>query len=606
MLGGRSGNRGKCAQPCRLPYDICMDHKALRNDTQYPMSLKDLCAIQHIPELIRAGIDSFKIEGRMKKPEYAAGVTAVYRKVIDAYYESGCKQGNGAVDAEDMHVLRSLYIRSEVQDGYYFRHNGREMITHAAPGYNGSDEEILQKIRSRYLLQEPKLPLRMYARFYEGKPASLTVCSGDVWTDVSGDIVTKALKRPVSRENIIDGLSAVGETNFRLEELTADVQDGIFYPLKGIKDLRRQAVEQLVRLMEEKNCPGLEKRKSSRTAEDDIVGAAENMPFTEGTPFTEGAPFEKGGDYAKEGISAKAAGYRVLLTKKEQLLAFLETGMHAARIYLDADMCAGSDEWKRLLERIGKEHGHTEVFLVLPHVIRDRDEAFLEGIFHVLPNADGCMVRNMEGYAWLRERGYSGPVCGDAGVYVWNRENVRFWENKLSGLCIPYELSAGEQKSLSGSSGRAFWEQMIYGYLPMMVTANCLAGTGGACSKKGQTGDQTRHAGGFGGRLPESEKRQFALRDRYQKEFPVYINCRHCYNVIYNSVPLSLHEKVVSYAGRVTSQTGETVFRLDFTIETPEEVKKTLRFFERLANGEKTDLLPYASYTTGHEKKGAD
>ncbi|MBD5461171.1 MAG: U32 family peptidase, partial [Lachnospiraceae bacterium] len=566
MLGGRSGNRGKCAQPCRLPYEICMDHKALRNDTQYPMSLKDLCTIQHVPELIRAGIDSFKIEGRMKKPEYAAGVTSVYRKVIDAYYENGCKPGNSAVNAEDMHILRSLYIRSEVQDGYYFRHNGGEMITRSAPGYNGSDEEILQQIRSRYLLHEPKLPLRMYARFYEGQPAVLTVCSGDVWTDVSGDVVTRALKRPVSRENIMDGLSAVGETNFRLEELTADVQEGIFYPLKAIKDLRRQALEQLNRLIEVKNCPGLGKRKRSRPAGEDIVEPAERAAF------------------AKESVSAKEAGYRVLFTKKEQFLAFLETGMHAARIYLDADMCAEPDEWKRLLENAGKEHGHTEVFLVLPHVIRDRDEAFLEGIFSVLPAADGCMVRNMEGYAWLREKGYTGSVCGDAGVYVWNRETVRFWKNRLSGLCIPYELSAGEQKDLSGGLGHAFREQVVYGYLPMMVTANCMAKTGGACPGKGE----------------------FALRDRYKKEFPVYINCRHCYNVIYNSVPLSLHEKVAVRAGRVTSHVGETAFRLDFTIEKPEEVKQTLRFFERLANGEKAQLPPYAPYTTGHEKKGAD
>lgn len=578
MLGGRSGNRGKCAQPCRLPYDICMDKTTLRNNIQYPMSLKDLCTIRHIPELIAAGIDSFKIEGRMKKPEYTAGVTAVYRKAIDTYYE----QGRCTVSEEDMHLLKSLYIRSEIQDGYYFRHNGSEMVTHTAPGYTGSDEEVLERIRCSYLRQEPKLSVRMYGRFYEGEPAYLAVSCGNVQAQIRGDVVSKAQKRPVSRQNVLDGLSAIGGTAFAIEELNVDVQEGVFYPLKSIKDLRRQALETLTRMIEEKNCPGLKMRKAAVPAKTDAVSRKADAAFKESGWIRR--PPER---------QAKENGYRALFMKKEQLFAFLETGIHVSRIYLDVDMCADPGEWKKILKRTGNacaghEKGNTEIFIVLPHIIRERDADFLQRMLPVFRESDGCMVRNMEGYAWLRKQAYKGAVCGDAGICVWNRETVRFWESRLSGLCMPYELSGREQRDLlvevpdlQSSSGHGFWEQAVYGYLPVMVTANCMAKTGGVCRGTGQA---------------ESD---FTLRDRYKMIFPVSINCRHCYNVIYNSVPLSLH-------GKAASGMGKTAQRLDFTIETPEEVKETLRFFERLSDGEREVAPPYTSYTTGHEKRGAD
>lgn len=126
ILGGRSGNRGRCAQPCRLPYEM-YDGAERFLMKGYPLSLKDMCTLEYLPKLLSAGIDSFKIEGRMKRPEYAAGVTAIYRKYIDRYYREGAERYQ--VDSADMDRLRGLYIRSEIQTGYYERHNGKEMIT---------------------------------------------------------------------------------------------------------------------------------------------------------------------------------------------------------------------------------------------------------------------------------------------------------------------------------------------------------------------------------------------------------------------------------------------------------------------------------------------
>ena len=136
ILGGRSGNRGRCAQPCRLPYQV-FDGKKRLLENAYPLSLKDMCTVEYLPALLETGIDSFKIEGRMKRPEYAAGVTAVYRKYIDLYHKEGASEFH--VDPADMEKLRGLYIRSEIQTGYYTRHNGKEMVSLKNPGYSGSN-----------------------------------------------------------------------------------------------------------------------------------------------------------------------------------------------------------------------------------------------------------------------------------------------------------------------------------------------------------------------------------------------------------------------------------------------------------------------------------
>ncbi|MCD7739553.1 MAG: U32 family peptidase, partial [Lachnospiraceae bacterium] len=169
VLGGRSGNRGRCAQPCRLPYSV--EGENLHRRESYPLSLKDMCTINHIPELIQAGMSSFKIEGRMKKSEYAAGVTAIYRKYIDLYYEQPDRPLR--ISREDREILNRLYIRSDARDGYLFRHSGQEMITAGKPGYEEVPQELLYQIRGKYLGKRLTWPVSMKAEFAAGQPAKL-------------------------------------------------------------------------------------------------------------------------------------------------------------------------------------------------------------------------------------------------------------------------------------------------------------------------------------------------------------------------------------------------------------------------------------------------
>lgn len=134
MIGGRSGNRGQCAQPCRLSY------AAGKEQARDILSLKDLCTIQAIPDLIRSGIDSFKIEGRMKQPEYVSAVTGMYRKYVDIYLASG---GEGFhVSEKDIRELERAYQRRGYCDGYYYRHNGKEMLSLKRPKQEERTERI--------------------------------------------------------------------------------------------------------------------------------------------------------------------------------------------------------------------------------------------------------------------------------------------------------------------------------------------------------------------------------------------------------------------------------------------------------------------------------
>ena len=206
ILGGRSGNRGRCAQPCRLPYSILTDGRD--RGQCYPLSLKDMCTAEHIPRLIQAGIDSFKIEGRMKKPEYTAGVTEVYRRCIDRYFKLCAQSGpqkaaeTFQVEKEDRELLHSLYIRSETQDGYYFRHGGRSMVTVSSPAYSETREEVRREIRERHLETPLKLPVTIRAEFLPGKPACVVLERQGIRACAMGEIVDRAKNRPISQEEV--------------------------------------------------------------------------------------------------------------------------------------------------------------------------------------------------------------------------------------------------------------------------------------------------------------------------------------------------------------------------------------------------------------------
>ena len=252
ILGGRSGNRGRCAQPCRLPYRIGNGRE------QYPLSMRDMCTIKLIPQLIEAGIDSFKIEGRMKKPVYAAGVTAIYRKYIDLYYED---PEHYHVQEKDMEMLNALYIRSEIGDGYYHRHNGKEMISLDSPAYSPTDEKLMQLIEQEYLEKKPAVDANAEITLIAGKPAELKLNASGVETVCKGAVVQTARRQPLSGDKVVGQIQKSGNSNIRIKDVNVNMQGDVFMPIGDLNELRRNAVFSIERELIRENGLLYEERK---------------------------------------------------------------------------------------------------------------------------------------------------------------------------------------------------------------------------------------------------------------------------------------------------------------------------------------------------------
>lgn len=241
-LGGRSGNRGRCAQPCRLSYTVGYGNKYIKKeDVQYPLSLKDMCTITCIDKLIEAGIDSFKIEGRLKSPEYVAGVTSIYRKYIDQYFD----EGRIKVDKKDVDILSKLYMRSQLSEGYYFRHNSDEMITKLNPSYNESNEDINNIIKEQYLKPVEKIKVYGVVTLVPGEAASIILKCNEAVIYCDGETVLEAQNRPLTEDDVVKQLMKTGESLFEFEKIEVQMEDNCFMPVKCLNELRRNAFESL-------------------------------------------------------------------------------------------------------------------------------------------------------------------------------------------------------------------------------------------------------------------------------------------------------------------------------------------------------------------------
>ena len=616
LIGGRSGNRGRCAQPCRLPYRL--DGKT---GESYPLSLKDMCTVEILPELIRSGIDSLKIEGRMKSPEYAAGVTAIYRKYIDRYY--GNPSAEWSVEPQDMEKLRALYIRSGISEGYYHRVNGREMITLDSPAYSGRDGELAEQIRKEYLEGDFRLPVLAKAVLKKGAPAMLTLrMEGAVSHEVSvtGDTVQEAKKQPLDAEAVKRQLGKTGNTPFCIEDTDLELQmeGDVFLPVKALNDLRRIACGKLEDAViagygsdtsPRRSCgrenpeAGKAESEKAETRKEESEKAETRKEESEkaetGKEETGKAESEnpgiirrkRGGAEMRSGKSGRKTeqkcGIHVSAVTKEQCMAAVN--QKAERLYVPSGLCGGEAWLWDLKERCG---GETGIYLALPHIIRAKDGEFLDCMERLLGGTlfDGVLVRNPEEWYWLVEtfgKGWDKQVVSDAGLYQWNPRAARVFGEFADEHYLPHELNFHEIRELVEATPETEWAAVVYGRIPMMVTANCIVKTGTGCRP---------YTGGKNGRSEPFEP----LTDRYRKVFPVYTDCTHCYNVVYNSLPLSLHQDMEKLAGM-----GIHSFRLDFTTEIGNDVDRVVSYFQGVLNGS-GEMPPYREYTKGHMKRGVE
>ena len=556
MLGGRSGNRGRCAQPCRLPYDVFDEHrKRIAGVEPFVLSPKDLCTIEYIPQLAESGIFSFKIEGRMKQAEYAAGVVSVYRKYMDMYLANGAKDFK--VLKSDMQKLYDFGNRSGFTKGYYEKHNGKDMITFQKPNHAKGNDSLQAEIREKYIDSEIKEKINGKLRLYKEFPAKIEVSMNDITVLVEGDIVQTAQKQPLSLEKIEENMRKTGNTPFEFEKLIIDAEPDIFMPMKSLNQLRRDAIEQLeLKLTEE-----------FRRFEHSV---------------TEGVCADKA-DNRERDVSDNLS---VSIEKREQLGAILSANATLSDlvddIYLDNCCYTRENFCEALEEDVEKIHAaKKKAFFVFPTVFRKRTSDFYDEkkeLFSSL-GLDGVVVKSYDAIEYVQQHLAGIDMIFDQNIYTYNNRAIKLFEKyRPIRITAPYELNRKELEYRNNANS----EIVIYGNLSLMTSAQCVHANTGKCDKNPCV---------------------TYLKDRYGKYFPVKNNCIECYNTVYNTTPLMLfgYEKELRKA-------GFTAFRLAFTTETVDEVKEILRIYKAVfLTGEKQLKDVYSGeYTNGHYKRGVE
>ena len=242
IVGGRSGNRGLCAQPCRLP---CSSECDKQKGERYPLSLKDLSLATHVTEIIDSGVHSLKIEGRMKSPEYVRTVTSVWRTLLD--------EGRNATPKE-MQTLADIFSRGGFTDGYFTRNINKKML-----GIRSDADKSASQSAEKFTKITRKLPIDMKISLHNDFPSILTLTCKNTTVSAEGDAPMEAISSPIDRDCVIRCMSKLGDTPFELNDIDISLGDNIMLPISRLNSLRRDAISKLTEAMTDKHIPKLTK-----------------------------------------------------------------------------------------------------------------------------------------------------------------------------------------------------------------------------------------------------------------------------------------------------------------------------------------------------------
>lgn len=569
LIGGRSGNRGRCAQPCRLPYRVYEQEKGTavnKEDQKCVLSMKDLCTLDILPQILEAGVFSLKIEGRMKSPRYTAGVVRIYRKYLDRYLEYGSE--GYYVEPEDKKELLDLFDRGGFTSGYYTRHNGRDMIAlKEKPEFRETNKELFDFLDREYVETEKKEPVEGYAYLAEGLPSVLTLTCGDISVTVSGQEPQAAKNQPMTREKVIRQLGKTGATAFEFTELEAEVCGALFLPVQTLNELRREGFEALTEAIQN------QWRRKAPEAGEVQNGADSGEKSSRAAGCAGPVPDESAG---------KRPMYLTVSAETGDQLSAALAVPEVRRICLDASSFQPERwaEFVQLIHQAGKE-----CYLTLPHIFRTHAIGFFRTYRSCLEQAgfDGLLIRAFEEIQWMREEQVSLSASFDASVYAWNHGAVHtLKEEQAAFITAPWELNSRELEPVFEACRREGLpaELIVYGRAPMMVSAQCITKTVKGCSK-----------------CPSL----LWMKDRTGARLPVQNHCAFCYNTILNPLPVSLH----GCADSVKRLAPEGL-RLCFTIETGEETKAVLNAFAaEFIRGENAEP-PFTEFTRGHFRRGVE
>lgn len=515
IIGGRSGNRGRCAQPCRLSYEVLQGEKSLTGHHATPiLSLKDMCTLPFLYELADHGVYSFKIEGRMKTPEYAAGVVSIYRKYMDSYLDGS----RIPVEKKDIRALLELGNRGGFTNGYYYHHNDSDMLSGESASHNKSEGVLQDNIRREYVDTELKEKIKGKLILNKECPAKIEVQYGKIKVSYQGDMVLVAQNRPLTKEVVTEKITKTGNTPFVFENLEVTMDDDIFMPVNQLNQLRRGALEALEEALlkpYERTLPELVETSSAETDRQTTGNAIKEKQISgQSLSQTSG---QQSADSSTE--------VRVLIEDAEQLPAVLKADF-VDTVYLDCMLYTRENLIRKLSEDIDRVHASgKKAFYVFPFIFRQQTSLFYEKIMPELKKLplDGIMVRSLDEIAFIKEWGNENwQMVSDSNLYTYSNEaSEYFYRLGMMQDTIPVELNRKE--ILRRENSRS--EMIIYGRLPLMITAQCIHKNTLGCMH---------------------QPKVLNLKDRYSVHFPVKNFCSECYNVIYNSLPVCLFKEDVT------------------------------------------------------------
>lgn len=417
FIGGRSGNRGECAQPCRQLY-------AYGNKKGYFLSPRDLCLADEVKAMYDAGVTSFKIEGRMKSPEYVAAVTNVYRKYLDSF---------APFEKSDEDRLKKIFVRGDGFTQAYFK----EKNTPGIMNYNSSndnlssraDDEILKEARQSYRegVENKKISVSAILEVRENENSSLTLTDGVHTAQSFGAIGEQAINSPLSEERAKAQIAKLGNTPFELDEFTFIADDNITVPASALNALRRDAAE----LLAEKRTE-IKKKDVHPYIYPDIKSKRSTFPL-----------------YTVAEISSA-----------EQFSACKDADRILIPIHL----------WQKIAP-------NEKCCVLLPEVIVDTD--YIKAHLKDIPTSCKVYASSYGMLSYAKKLGYK--VYADWGTNIYNRVSTDFFSGVAEGITLSPEVSLSRIKDISNSVTTPI-EAVCYGYQRVMTSRACLLrGITGKC-----------------------------------------------------------------------------------------------------------------------------
>ncbi|MPQ44106.1 U32 family peptidase [Clostridium tarantellae] len=605
LIGGRSGNRGRCAQSCRLPYTLIRE-KDKKEIKGYLLSPKDICTIEKVEDLINSGTSSLKVEGRMKRPEYVAGVIESYREAIDNVYKKRKVSQN-----KNKIKLMKLFNREGFSNAYLYKNIGKDMMAYETPRntgifigealknreiiltedialkdgirisddgftiskiilnnkeveeakkgdkvkifpnrykahdklYKASDIKLLNSLKTAYENPyEKKILLNSYLKFKVDEPCEITVeYNGNYYTK-QGDLVQKAVNRPLSKERIEDNFKKSGDIAFKINNIEfVDFEDG-FMSVSSINNLRREVLEE-IRLYEI--------NKFKRNKKIDFNNKLENTRKERDLPE-----------------------FLITLNTQEQLKAALDNNINSIAL----DIFGKNEEQlnKKVLKNI--KENNIDIYIKTPTIIKEEFEYICNIIEVNLNNICGIVTANAGIINRFKNKT---KIIGDYKLNIFNSKALDFYNKHIEGSCLSIELNRKEIKGAlkNKAEGVQFY---LYGKPEVMVSEYCPIGST------------------FGGKTAikncdnQCVNNNFILRDRMNQDNVIKTDI-FCRSHIYNTVPIN-----IIYEIEDVKSLGIKSFRIDLIDENYKDASNIIKSVLS------TTKMENKNFTKGHYRRGVE